>query len=113
MGRPWRAGRCPAGLADAGEVAFHVCREDRYTDAAECFRDDLEGHRLAGAGGARHKAVTVGKAGQQHQIGLGVGLLCDQHRFGHSVVLFPGFSRARLEVTPVPWPVHAVATFQF
>jgi hypothetical protein len=25
--------------------------------------------------------MPVGEAGQQHQIGLGVGLLCDQHRF--------------------------------
>ena len=45
--------------ADAGEVALHVRCEDGDAHPAEAFRHDLEGHRLAGAGGAGDQAVAV------------------------------------------------------
>ena len=75
-----------ARLADAGEVALDVGGEDRHADAAEGFGDDLEGDGLAGAGGAGDQAVAIGERGQQHEVGFGVGLLCDQHRLGHSSI---------------------------
>src|ERR1700751_5870615 len=57
-----------AGLADAGEVAFHIGCEDRHTDAAECFRHDLELDRLAGTRRSSDQSVPVCHPGQQDQI---------------------------------------------
>ncbi len=91
-------------LADAGEVALDVGREDRHADAAERFGDDLQGDGLAGAGGARDQAMAIGERGQQHKVGFGVGLLGDQHRLGHSVDLSRVRQWFELEVTPVPCP---------
>src|SRR6185437_11337644 len=80
LGELWRV---LAGLADAGEVAFDVGREDWHTAAAERFRDDLQGDGFAGAGGSRYQAMAVGKRGQQDEVGFGISLFRDQHRLGH------------------------------
>ena len=50
-----------AGLADAGQVALDVGHEDRHADFREVFGQGLQGHGLAGAGGAGDQAVAVGQ----------------------------------------------------
>ena len=62
---------CP-GLADAGEIAFDVGGEDRHADAAERLGHDLQGHGLAGTGGAGDQAVAIGEPGQQQEFVFGV-----------------------------------------
>ncbi len=52
-------------LRDAGEIALHVGGEDRNAGLAEAFGHDLQGHGLAGAGGAGHQAVAVGHGQEQ------------------------------------------------
>ena len=49
------------GCGDAGEVALHVGAEHRHAGAAELLGQDLQGDRLAGAGGAGDQAVPVGQ----------------------------------------------------
>ena len=44
---------------DARQVALDVGREYRDAGVRESFREDLQGHRLAGARGAGHQAVAV------------------------------------------------------
>src|ERR1700751_6084930 len=57
-----------AGLADAGEVAFHISSENGDANAAECFRHYLERDRLTGAGRTSDQPVPVCHRGQQDQI---------------------------------------------
>jgi hypothetical protein len=54
--------------ADAGEVALDVGDEHRHADMGEGFGELLQGHRLAGAGGAGDEAVAVGQARQQADV---------------------------------------------
>ena len=54
-----------ASLADAGQVALHVRAEDRNAGVGEALGHDLQGHGLAGAGGAGHDPMTVGALEQQ------------------------------------------------
>ena len=49
-----------AGLADAAEIAFHICHEAGNTSLAEGFCKHLEGNGLAGTGGAGDESVAVG-----------------------------------------------------
>ena len=69
-----------AGLADAGEVALDVGGEDRHADAAEGLSHDLQGDGLAGAGCARHQAVTIGHLRKQK---LGVVAGSDEQGLSH------------------------------
>jgi len=52
-----------AGLADTGQIALHVGHKDRHTEAGKLLGQHLQGDRLAGAGGASHQAMAVGKTG--------------------------------------------------
>ncbi len=72
-----------AGLADAGEVALDVGHEDRHADLREILGQGLQGHGLAGAGGAGDEAVPVGHAGQQ--IAFDLRVPGEQQRFGHGL----------------------------
>ncbi len=49
-----------AGHGYAGQVALHVGHEHRHAGSGEAFRHALQGHRLAGAGGARDQPVAIG-----------------------------------------------------
>jgi hypothetical protein len=49
----------PAGR-EARKVALHVRQDDRHAGHRKAFGQDLQGHGLAGAGGARDQAVAVG-----------------------------------------------------
>jgi hypothetical protein len=69
-----------ARLADAREVALHVCGEHRHTDAAEGLSHDLERDGLAGTGGTGHQTVAVSHLGKQI---LRVFTLCDEQGFSH------------------------------
>ena len=51
-----------AGLGKSGEVAFDVGHEHRHADGAELLGQALQGHGLAGAGGAGDQSVAVGQA---------------------------------------------------
>ena len=56
------------GLAhhrDAGQVALDVGAEHRHAGVGEAFGQDLQRHRLAGAGRAGHQAVAVAVFQQQ------------------------------------------------
>ncbi len=56
------------GLAhrrDAGEIALDVGRENRNAGARKTFRQDLQGHGLAGSGRAGDEPVPVGKRKRQ------------------------------------------------
>ncbi len=77
---------------------FDIRREDRHAGAAERFGDDLQGDGLAGAGSSGDQAMTVGKRGQQHEVGFGIGLFCDQHRLGHVFDLSVGNVSSKLKV---------------
>ena len=50
-----------AGRGDAGEIALDVGGEDRNARVGEAFRQHLQRHGLAGAGGAGDQAVAVGE----------------------------------------------------
>ena len=61
------------GLArrgDTGQIAFDIGGEDRNAGAGKAFCHHLQGDRLAGAGGARHQAMAIGQAQQQHVVDL-------------------------------------------
>ena len=45
---------------DTGKVTLHVGAEYRHAGIGEAFRENLQRHRLAGAGRARHQAMAVG-----------------------------------------------------
>src|SRR5688572_10313279 len=49
----------PAGLAHPGQVTFHVCHENGNAPGTEILGQCLECHRLARAGRAGDKAMTV------------------------------------------------------
>ena len=70
-----------ARLADARQVALDVRQEHRDAEAAEAFRQFLQGDRLAGAGCTRDETMPVGQPREQE--GLCLAVLGDQHRFGH------------------------------
>jgi hypothetical protein len=70
-----------AGLAGAGQVALDVGHEHRHADAREILGQGLQGHGLAGAGGAGDEAVAVGQAWQQ--VAFDGGVLRNQQGFGH------------------------------
>ena len=48
-----------AHLTDAGQVALHIGHEDGDASVGQAFRQRLQRHRLAGAGGARNQPVTI------------------------------------------------------
>ena len=68
-------------LRDPGEIALHIGHEHRHTDAAKAFREHLQSHGLAGAGGPGDQAMTVRQRRQQAQIGLGATR--QEQGFGH------------------------------
>ncbi|MNV23208.1 hypothetical protein D3C71_1142140 [compost metagenome] len=70
-----------AGLAGAGQVALHVGHEHRHANAREVFGQGLQGHGLAGAGGAGDEPVAVGQAGKQ--VAFNLVVLGNQQGFGH------------------------------
>ncbi|MDF3011665.1 MAG: hypothetical protein K0S03_2461 [Burkholderiales bacterium] len=82
LGALGHLGVAAAGLGHAREVAFHVCHEDRNADARELFGQALQGHRLAGAGGAGDETVAVGERGKQVQ--RGASFLGYEKRRGHA-----------------------------
>ncbi|MNY58639.1 hypothetical protein D3C86_1949990 [compost metagenome] len=47
------------GCAQAAQVAFDIRRKHRHAGVTERFGQALQGDGLAGAGGARHQAMTV------------------------------------------------------
>ena len=49
-----------SGHGDAGEVSLHIGHEDRHAGGGKAFRHALQGHCLAGAGGACDQTVAVG-----------------------------------------------------
>ncbi len=53
------------GHGQAGHVTLHVGHEHRYAQPREALGQSHQGHRLAGAGGAGHQAVTVAKTREQ------------------------------------------------
>ena len=57
-----------ARLGDAGEIALHVGHEHRHAGGGEAVRERLQGHRLAGAGGAGDEAMAVGEGGQEREL---------------------------------------------
>jgi hypothetical protein len=59
-----------AGLAQAGEVAFHVGEEHWNAPARKALGERLQGHRLARARRAGDQAVPVGHLRQQEQRAL-------------------------------------------
>ena len=50
-----------SGLGDAGQVALDVGGEHRHAGVREALGQHLQGHGLAGAGGAGDEAVAVGE----------------------------------------------------
>src|SRR5580700_2397306 len=48
-----------SGHRDPGEIAFDIGGENRGSRARKPFRENLQGHGLAGAGGARDESVPV------------------------------------------------------
>jgi hypothetical protein len=52
------------------EIAFHVGHEHRHADRGKALGQQLQGDRLAGAGGAGDQAVAVGQRRQQRQFGV-------------------------------------------
>ena len=58
-----------ARRADAAEIALDVGGKDRNAGPRKALGHDLERHRLAGAGRARHQPVAVGQL-QGQQFGL-------------------------------------------
>ena len=80
-----------AGRADAGQVALDVGGEHRHAGAGEAFGQRLQGHRLAGAGGAGDETVAVAEGEGEH---LRLIALADENlavRIGirHQVLLRP------------------------
>jgi hypothetical protein len=73
-----------ARLGDAGQVALDVGHEHRNALAAEVLGERLQGHRLAGAGGAGDEAVPVRHARQEEA--LGAVAAGEKDRFGHDIV---------------------------
>ena len=70
-----------AGRAGAGEVALDVGHEDRHAGERQALGHRLQGHRLAGAGGAGDQAVAVGHLRQQGRVAVfGLGEI---EGFGH------------------------------
>ena len=72
--------RIAAGGGQPREVAFDVGHEHRYADIRKTFRQHLQRHRFAGAGGARDQAVAVGQRRQQTDFNFRLG---DDQCFGH------------------------------
>ena len=72
-----------AGLADAGQIAFHIGHENRHADSGKAFGQGLQGDRLAGSGGAGDQAMPVGQCRQQ--LALGQGVFSNKERLGHDV----------------------------
>src|SRR3546814_6933822 len=68
-----------AGLRQAGQVAFHVRQEDRHAGLREALRHDLQGHRLAGAGGAGDEAVAIGELQRQRLGGFAAAERSEAH----------------------------------
>jgi hypothetical protein len=65
-------GRGAAGLADAGEIAFHVREEHGHTLRAEILGQDLQRDRLARPGRAGDQPVAIGHLGQEMKVDLGL-----------------------------------------
>ena len=88
-----------AGLADAGQVAFHIGHEHRHADAAEVLGEGLQGDGLAGASGAGDEAVTIGQRRQQTAGGLAA--LRDEERVGHGELRSdPGLQSIQVAARP-------------
>ena len=62
---PDESGLCFAGHADAGEVPFHIGRENSRSRARKPFRQQLQGDGLAGSGRARDETVPVAERQKQ------------------------------------------------
>jgi len=56
-----------ADHGDPGQVALHVCGEDRHAGVRQALSQDLQGDRLARAGGAGHQAMAVGPVQPEEQ----------------------------------------------
>jgi hypothetical protein len=67
--------------AEAREVALGIGEEYRHADIRELLGDPLQGHRLAGAGGAGDQAMAVGELRQQDKFDLAT--LGDGQGVGH------------------------------
>src|SRR5690606_34646979 len=59
----------PSHHGDAREISLHVGAEHRHARVGKAFGEDLQRHRLAGAGCARHQTVAIPIA-QQKVLGL-------------------------------------------
>src|SRR5215211_2514120 len=59
-----------AVLADARQVAFDVGHEDRHAVGGKTLGDRLQGHGLAGPGGAGDQAVSVGVFQEEKLVGV-------------------------------------------
>jgi hypothetical protein len=59
-----------AGLADARQVAFDVGHEDRNAVGGKTLGDRLQGHGLAGPGGAGDQAVPIGVFQEKKLVGV-------------------------------------------
>jgi hypothetical protein len=53
------------GLAQAGQVAFHIGQENRDANARKPFRQHLQRNGFPGSGGAGDQAVPIAVCGQQ------------------------------------------------
>ena len=62
----WRS-----GARQPGQIALHIRQEDRHPCGGKPFGEDLQRHRLAGAGGARDQPVPVGQP-QKQMLRLGM-----------------------------------------
>ncbi|MCY1356313.1 hypothetical protein D9M69_427600 [compost metagenome] len=75
-----------AGRAEAAEVALDVGGEHRHAGVAEQLGETLQGHRLAGAGGAGHQAVTIGQFQRLgHRLACRIGAENEGLGFEHAV----------------------------
>ena len=77
-----------AHLRKSREITLHVRHEHRHPDPRKALGQHLQAHRLSGACRAGDQAVTIGKFGQQANVGGGVGSLGYEIRQSHRTILF-------------------------
>ena len=74
-----RLARRVAGTRETGDVALHVLDHDRHSGGGKALGEDLNRHRLAGAGGAGDETMAIAVA-QEELPRLGVVLAAAAHQ---------------------------------